>query len=220
MRDGLEVAFFAAPDEPFRVALELVPLLADLLGLVRSDGVVPRRLRNAVEKLRKLVDDLARGWQDVTRFPVGILRIADKVAAASVREPLDYPQIFGEMDDFQESVERAVGAAAALGLFLRPLVNKVQRDPQFRGDRLRTGLLEGVFQGLVGFHGGDLSGLCREVLMLLGICFFGEAPETASGPDRRAGNRGVHNLIVFLSHMRSGGAIVIFMKYLLLLISS
>ena len=32
---------------------------------------------------------------------------------------------------------------------------------------------------------------CTMMSSLLGICFFGEAPEPAVGPDRRAGKRGL-----------------------------
>lgn len=108
--DLFEVAFFAATDEPFGVALELVPVLSDVGGFVAVDGVVEGGLGDAGEEDGELGDDLVGGGEVFEAFFTGGIGISNKVAARLGAEPFDDANVFGEAYDLEDAVEGVAGA--------------------------------------------------------------------------------------------------------------
>lgn len=69
--DFFEVAFLAAADEAFGIALEFIPVHADVFGFVTVDGVVEGGLGDAGEEDGELRYDLVGGGEVFEAFFAG-----------------------------------------------------------------------------------------------------------------------------------------------------
>jgi len=150
--DCFEVTFLAAAHEAFGVALELVPLVSNLCGFIRSDGVVEGCLGDAVEELGKLFEDFAGGGEDFKALLARAVGISHEVAPCLLAEILHNAEVAGEIDDFEEAVEWVATTTACFGLFLRPFVNEGEGNSQIGRDGFGAGSLEGRFENFVRFH--------------------------------------------------------------------
>ena len=85
----LEISFFAAANETFAKAFQLIPISSDFRGFILSDGVIVSGLGNTSEKVAKLGNNLVGGREVFEALLTGAFWVFDKVAAGFLTEPFD-----------------------------------------------------------------------------------------------------------------------------------
>jgi hypothetical protein len=102
----LEISFFAAANETFAKAFQLIPISSDFRGFILSDGVIVSGLGNTSEKVAKLGNNLVGGREVFEALLTGAFWVFDKVAAGFLTEPFDDARFISESDDFQKAIQR------------------------------------------------------------------------------------------------------------------
>ena len=102
----LEISFFAAANETFAKAFQLIPISSDFRGFILSDGVIVSGLGNTSEKVAKLGNNLVGGRELFEALLTGAFWVFDKVAAGCLTEPFDDARFISESDDFQKAIQR------------------------------------------------------------------------------------------------------------------
>ena len=101
-----EISFFAAANEIFAKAFQLIPISSDFRGFILGDGVIVRGLGDASEKTAKLGNNLVGGREVFEALLTGAFWVSDKVAAGFLTEPFDDTRFISESDDFQKAIQR------------------------------------------------------------------------------------------------------------------
>ncbi len=121
---GLEIALFTCPHESFGITLELVPALADLIGLLTRHRVVGRRRGYPGQQVGKLSDDFLGGRQYVIDPLAAHIGVRREVATLPLAKPFQDAAVAAQFDDLQHAVERIAAACGFHPGLLGPFVNQ------------------------------------------------------------------------------------------------
>ena len=156
--ESLKISFFAAADEAFGKALEVVPLAAYGLGFVVGNLGVGCGVGDEGEEIGELLDHAAGGWNEALVFGGVGLGILNEESAGLSAQPVDQTWVAGGLGQSQCSVEWVGDATGGIRAFgLGPFVKGRRGQVQLAGHIGHVGFLEGAADGLVGFHPHSLA---------------------------------------------------------------